>query len=91
LFYESATGDLMAASVTTEPSFSAGAPRRLFGGIGSQFWQSTSARYWDVSPDDRRFLMVRTAGVSQAPGAGQLVVVENWFQELRAKVAAGQR
>jgi hypothetical protein len=29
--------------------------------------------------------------VSQAPGAGQLVVVENWFQELRAKVAAGQR
>jgi len=91
LFYESATGDLMVAPVTTRPTFSAGTPRRLLGGIGSQYWGSGSVPYWDVSPDDRRFLMVRTAGVSQASGAGRLIVVENWVQELRAKVAAGQR
>ena len=35
--------------------------------------------------------MVRVGGLAQAPGAGQLVVVENWSQELRAKVEAGQR
>ena len=35
--------------------------------------------------------MVRLSAVSQAPGAGQLVVVENWLRELRGKVDAGQR
>jgi hypothetical protein len=30
--------------------------------------------------------MVRLAAVNQAPGAGQLVVVENWVEELRRKM-----
>jgi hypothetical protein len=35
-----------------------------------------------VSPDDRRFLMQRAVATS-APD--KIVVVENWFEELRAK------
>jgi hypothetical protein len=46
--------------------------------------------YWDLSPDDKQFLMVRLTGADQAPGAGQIVVVDNWFEELRRKVKAGR-
>jgi hypothetical protein len=30
--------------------------------------------------------MVRLAEVNQAPGAGQLVLVDNWFEELGRKM-----
>jgi hypothetical protein len=39
-------------------------------------------------PDDQTFVMVRLAAVNQAPGAGQLVMVDNWLDELRAKMTA---
>ena len=35
--------------------------------------------------------MVRLSAVNQAPGAGQLVVVDNWNQEIKAKLRAGKR
>lgn len=35
--------------------------------------------------------MVRLAAVNQAPGAGQLVVVDNWDEELKTKMHAGKR
>jgi hypothetical protein len=40
---------------------------------------------FDISPDDRRFLMVRMrgAGVEEAP---RLIVVENWMEEVKARV-----
>jgi hypothetical protein len=34
-----------------------------------------------VAPDDRRFLMIRTVEPSLAD---RLIVVENWFEELKA-------
>jgi serine/threonine-protein kinase len=36
-----------------------------------------------VTPDDRRFVMIRELGAN-APG--ELTYVENWFEELKAKV-----
>jgi len=36
---------------------------------------------YDVSPDGRRFLMIREPGTAPA-----LTYVENWFPELKAKV-----
>ena len=36
----------------------------------------------DVGPDDRRFLMIRVPGGSNE----EVVYVENWFTELRAKM-----
>jgi serine/threonine-protein kinase len=91
LFYESNGGDVMVAAVTTWPTFSAAAARRVLGIASNQIWGSNTVPYWDVTPDDRRFLMVKVGGLAQAPGAGQLVVVENWLQELRGKVETGQR
>jgi hypothetical protein len=42
-----------------------------------------SHRQYDVSPDDRRFLMIRERGGGERTN---LILVDNWFQELIAKV-----
>jgi len=85
LFFEAPSGDLMAAPVTPGPTFASGAPTRLFPLTGGLIASNVVPLY-DITPDDRKFLMVRLAAVNQAPGAGQLVVVDNWFTELRAKM-----
>jgi hypothetical protein len=46
---------------------------------------------YDLMPDGKRFVMARLSAVNQAPGAGQLVVVDNWDQELKGKMHAGKR
>ena len=50
------------------------------------------SRTYDVSRDGQRFLMIKeNAGSSEgnAPPAS-MIVVQNWFEELKAKVAAGK-
>jgi len=44
-----------------------------------------------LTPDDRQFVMVRLAAVNRAPGSGQLVVVDNWFEELERKMRPARR
>jgi serine/threonine-protein kinase len=89
LFYEAASGDLMVVPVTPGPTFTAGAPRRLFP-LGSGLLRSNTVPMYDITPDQRQFIMVRLSAVSQAPGAGQLVVVDNWFEELKAKMGSSR-
>ncbi len=88
LFFQNPGNDLMVAPVRGSPTFLPGEPRRLFTAL-SQLMPSNVVPYWDGSPDDKHFLMVRLTGADQAPGAGQIVVVDNWFEELRRKVRAG--
>jgi serine/threonine protein kinase len=87
LFYRQGN-KMMAAELTTQPSFSAGKPRMLFEG---QYAVSTtlSSRNYDVSPDGQRFLMVKT--VEQEQPTAQINVVLNWFEELKQKVPPGRR
>ena len=44
-------------------------------------------RDYAVSLDDQRFLMVREVGERDP---GEIIVVENWFQELAPRVAASR-
>jgi len=77
LFYRAASGDLVAVAINIQPRFSLGRSVALFPTAGF-----TSLRYapqYAVAPDDRRFLMIR-AGTPD-----KLIVVENWFEELRTK------
>ena len=39
----------------------------------------------------RQRLRVRIAAINQAPGGGQLVVVDNWIAEVREKMRAGRK
>ena len=86
LFFEAPSGDMMMVPVTPGPTFTPGAPQRVFP-LGSGLIGSSVVPLYDLTPDDKRFVMVRLAAVNQAPGAGQLVVVENWFTELRSRMA----
>jgi serine/threonine-protein kinase len=81
LFYRDRQGAMVAVAVRTVPTFSVGASRILFentmysvGGLHAQFV---------VAPDDRRFLMIRNL---PQEGERQLILVQNFFEELKAKV-----
>jgi serine/threonine protein kinase len=87
LFYLTATGALMRVGVARGPTWAATAPRKLFErdyGIAAFH----SGRTYDVSPDGRRFLMIKNVGAGDpnAPSAS-MVVVENWFEELKQRMA----
>ena len=89
LFYEAPSGDMMVVALAASPTFTPAAPRRLFP-LGVGLVSSNVVPLYDLMPGDQRFVMVRLAEVNQAPGAGQLVVVDNWFGELRQR-ARGRR
>jgi DNA-binding SARP family transcriptional activator/Tol biopolymer transport system component len=76
LFYRDRSRYLVAVAIKPAPTFSLGRSARLFptGAFTSAEW----GREYDVSPDDKRFLMIR-------PAPDNLIVVKNWFEELKAK------
>jgi eukaryotic-like serine/threonine-protein kinase len=41
---------------------------------------------WDISPDGRRFLMAMNETAKPSP-ATEMILVQNWFEELKAKVS----
>ena len=62
-------------------SFAVGQPRVLF--PAARYSLGGNAGVYDVSPDDKRFVFVRAR--DGRPGT-ELVVVQNWFEELRGRV-----
>ena len=71
---------------TTGQTFTAGMPTKLFEG---RYYSGNPYRTYDVSPDGRRFLMIKDVGSSddRATPFG-MVVVEHWFEELKQKLPA---
>jgi len=84
IFYRVASGEMMAVPVTTTPTFAPGTPHALF--PAREYAHGPSYRAYDVSPDDRRFLMLSPVSDSVAAAPNRLVVVEHWFEELKAKM-----
>ncbi|MEA2764185.1 MAG: eukaryotic-like serine/threonine-protein kinase [Gemmatimonadaceae bacterium] len=80
LFYRDAAGNLVAVVVRTRPTFSVGRSATLFPAAG--FASFEFSPQYDISLDDQRFLMIRPLAAS---GPDRLIVVENWFEELKAK------
>jgi serine/threonine-protein kinase len=80
LFYRDAAGNMVAAEVRTNPVFSVTRTTILFS--AARFGSFEASPQYDVSADDQRFLMLRPL-----PGSDpeRLIVVENWFEELKAK------
>ena len=71
---------MVAVVVKTTPVFSVGRATTLFNASG--FGADVEHQEYAVAPDDRRFLMLRPKGLG---GAEQLVVVDNWVEELKRK------
>jgi serine/threonine-protein kinase len=78
---------VMAVSVETEGSFKSGKPEFLFRGpyvvLGAN-----EGHPWDISPDGKRFLMMKGAGSASSTTGGprKINIVLNWFEELKQRV-----
>ncbi len=79
LFYRNGEA-MMVVKIETEPSFRHGRPQVLFSGS-----YAFAARNYDIHPDGQRFLMIKEAEQTGETGT-ELIVVENWFQELKRLV-----
>lgn len=73
----------------TDSAFRPGNPERLI--EAGAYFLGPLARTFDISPDGRRFLMIKE-GVAASDADDpygeltRLIVVQNWFQELNARV-----
>jgi dipeptidyl aminopeptidase/acylaminoacyl peptidase len=82
IFFRDGSGNMVSVQVNTTPTFSIIGSSLLFPARKFVSWQW--ARQYDVSRDDRRFLMFREVTDNRR----QLVVVENFFDELTSKPSA---
>jgi eukaryotic-like serine/threonine-protein kinase len=80
LFYVNGKSEMVSAEVRPGAAFSVGQQRVLFS--TAPFARAGSIQSYAVSPDDRRFVMVREGEASQQ---GELVLAEHWLQELTAR------
>ncbi len=82
---------MMAVAVLTGPPFRAGRPQLLwegdymFGPSSSCGLKGATTTSYDVSPDGQRLLMIRES--DQGLYATKIVVVLNWVEELKRKMA----
>jgi serine/threonine-protein kinase len=79
LFYRDGNENMVAVELSTTPTFSIGRVVTLF---SARPYSTDFDPSYAVSADDRRFLMVRPLTSS---GFDKLIVVDNWFEELKAK------
>ncbi len=87
VFYRSAEGDkLFAVSTATHPSIKVGQPMLL---LEEPFYVAPTGSprpQYDVSADGQRVLMLANTGDSPAATRSRLVVVQNWFEELKRTI-----
>ena len=81
IFYRNGQGDMVAVRVETEPTFSPGPTGVLFS--ATAYLANVNHRQYDVAPEDERFIMIRPVG---GDVEGRLILVQNFFEELRARV-----
>ena len=81
LFYLNGRQEMMSVELKAGSGFAVGEPRVLF--PAGQYTLTGTSQVYDVSADGRRFVMVRpVAGIAET----ELVLVQNWFEELKARV-----
>ena len=83
LFYRNGANELVAVQFTEDPTFAAGQQEVLFPMDG--YLTATGHAMYDVSPDDRRFVMLRTGG-NEGAASAEVYLVVNWFEELRQRM-----
>jgi serine/threonine-protein kinase len=89
LFFLSSDLSLMAVRVESGNSWTAGTSTRLFADPGLSFTAGNfggTGRTYDVSPDGRRFLVLKLAASAPSDVSTRLVVVQNWTEELKRLV-----
>ncbi len=86
LFFRDGDGGLVAAQIDADSGFQVGEKETLFR-LPNEYWVSPTNILYGVAPDDQRFLMARGyLGDSQEGPERRFVLVNNFFEELRARV-----
>jgi serine/threonine-protein kinase len=85
IFYVNRNRDMVSAVVDTEAGFRVRDRTPLFT-VGPDYLITQFEQYtlYDVTPDDHRFVMLREVTSSEA----ELILVQNWFEELKRLVPA---
>jgi serine/threonine-protein kinase len=81
--------EVYAVDIRTGPEFSIAKPRLLFTGP-DDIQRHGVNNVWDITPDGKRFLMVKR-GERKAQPVTELVLVQNWFEEIRRLVPTGKK
>lgn len=86
LFYRNGGDQLVVVEVTAAPTFAAGPHHVLFS--ARAYASNDDNHYYDVTPDDGMFLMLRPENPDQSVGipTSGLVLVRDWLPEIRAKL-----
>ena len=73
----------MAVSVSTKGEFRPGIPKSLFtvSSVALGMLAGFGNRYYDVSPDGQRFVVVRDVG--EATQQTTIAIVQNWYAEIK--------
>jgi serine/threonine-protein kinase len=85
LFFLSPAGEVMGVRIMRGSTWNASAPVKL---VDAGYYTNPGGdRTYDVAPDGRRFLMIkRSDPATLTSAAPQMVVVQNWFEEVRRLV-----
>jgi hypothetical protein len=82
LFYFNGKSEMVSAEIPPGATFSVGRQRTLFS--VAELARGGPVVSYSVSPDDKRFLMVREGETAQQ---SELIVAENWLEQLKGSAA----
>ena len=85
LFYRVPGGSVMAVDVEVGDAFERGTPRPLF----RDTYYADNAQNWELAPDGR-FLMITSGRSGDDQSDQDIILVQNWFEELTRLVPTGQ-
>ena len=86
IVYLDSTGKLTSVAMNTVSGITAGAPQTILQKTYFIVPGTNAPRGYDVAPDGRRFLMIKEDAANDAE-APHVVVVLNWLEELKRRVA----
>jgi len=86
LFYVAPTGDVMGVQVSAGPAWAASAPAKVIAANRYYHGGQGAAPTYDVSPDGRRFLMIKPRDPRAETTPTSLIIVQNWSEELKRLV-----
>jgi serine/threonine-protein kinase len=91
LFYVDRNRNMIAVPVAGGASPGLGDRHTLYS-LGTDLYMGNPEYYtpFDITPDDRRFIMARTVQAATPGRPGTFVMIENWFEELKAKTEAAR-
>ncbi len=86
LFYLAPSGALMRVGVERGPTWSSTPPTLLIKEGYFTVPGGNTGRTYDISPDGQRFLMIKEGGSGTDVAPPQIVVIQNWGEELKRLV-----